>query len=316
MIQEQKSTGKEGRISQLLRAVNGGGTGRKRREKAARGSELRFRTFAEKWLREYAEKQLKPRTVEDYRRRLERINGAIGHIRLRELDAGHLNAFYAELQEEGERRDTKFCLRAGLTLPEGRELSREALARAAGLSRSTVQRALGGKNISGDSARRIAEAYGLPPDELFCPDLREVTLDPNTVRSYHRIISSMLNKAVKWGYIPANPAVNAELPKLWYKEAAHLDEGDARRLLELLQNEPIKYRAAVTVSMLSGLRRGELLGLRWRDVDPVNHMVTVVQTSTYISGKGLCIDTPKNHTSARPLKLSASVFPVLEELRE
>ena len=60
------------------------------------------------------------------------------------------------------------------------------------------------------------------------------------------------------------------------KEAAHLDEEDARRLLELLQNEPDKYRAAISFDLLSGLRRGELLGLRWSDVDFENETVTIV----------------------------------------
>ena len=86
---------------------------------------------------------------------------------------------------------------------------------------------------------------------------------------------------MKWGFIPFNPAANAELPKLMPKEAAHLDEEDARRLLELLQNEPAKYRAAISFDLLSGLRRGELLGLRWSDVDFENETVTIVQTSSY-----------------------------------
>jgi integrase len=100
------------------------------------------------------------------------------------------------------------------------------------------------------------------------------------------------------------------------KEAAHLDEDDARRLLELLQDEPIKYRAAISFDLLSGLRRGELLGLRWSDVDFTNETVTIVQTSSYAKGQGIYTDTPKNKTSARPLKLSRSAFLILQEVQE
>ena len=100
------------------------------------------------------------------------------------------------------------------------------------------------------------------------------------------------------------------------KEAAHLDEEDARRLLELLQNEPAKYRAAISFDLLSGLRRGELLGLRWSDVDFENETVTIVQTSSYVPGVGIYTDTPKNKTSARPLKLSRSAFFVLRQVQE
>jgi len=71
-------------------------------------------------------------------------------------------------------------------------------------------------------------------------------LSPTTVRTYHRLISSILGKAVKWGYVPYNVAVNAELPKLQKKESAYLDEPQARQLLELLQNEPIHWRVPLT----------------------------------------------------------------------
>lgn len=141
-------------------------------------------------------------------------------------------------------------------------------------------------------------------------------LSANSVRAYHRVISSILSKAVKWGYIPFNPAMNAELPKQEPKEAPHLEEAEARRLLELLHNEPMKYRAMITFDLLSGLRRGELLGLRWCDVDFQNQTITIEQTSSYVSGKGIYTDTPKNKTSARPLKLSRSAFLMLQEYKD
>ena len=95
-----------------------------------------------------------------------------------------------------------------------------------------------------------------------------------------------------------------------------MDEQEARRLLELLQKEPIPYRTAITLDLLSGLRRGELLGLRWKDVDFENETVTIIQTSNYVSGYGIYVDSPKNRTSSRPLKLSRSVFAVLREYQE
>ena len=85
-------------------------------------------------------------------------------------------------------------------------------------------------------------------------------LAANSVLAHHRCLSSMLSKAVKWGYLPHNPAENAELPKKEAKEAAYLDEKDARQLLEALRSAPIKYWAAITFDLLSGLRRGERLG--------------------------------------------------------
>lgn len=216
----------------------------------AQDANIKFQDFADQWMTGYAEKQLKIKTINGYRKLLVRINQAIGHIKLKDLKTGHLNSFYANLEEEGMNLHT------------------------------------GGR------------------------------LSANSVRAYHRVISSILSKAVKWGYIPFNPAMNAELPKQEPREAPHLEEEEARRLLELLHNEPMKYRAMITFDLLSGLRRGELLGLRWCDVDFQNQTVTIVQTSSYVSGKGVYTDTPKNKTSIRHLKLSRSVFLMLQEYKE
>lgn len=83
----------------------------------------------------------------------------------------------------------------------------------------------------------------------------------------------------------------------------------------LLHQEPIKYRAMITFDLLSGLRRGRLLGLRWQDVDFENQTITIVNTLNYAPGAGVYVDTPKNTTSARPLKLSPTAFSMLLEYK-
>jgi integrase len=65
-------------------------------------------------------------------------------------------------------------------------------------------------------------------------------LAPASVISYHRTLSSVLSRAVKWDYIQINPADAAEKSSLGGHEAAYLEGDDARRLPELLQAEPVK----------------------------------------------------------------------------
>ncbi len=276
---------------------------------------IRFHEFAEKYMTEFVEKQLKAKTVDTYRRELEVINQAIGHIRLRDLRTGHINSFYSNLQEEGVRRDGRCKAKKDIAAAlEKKQLTKVKLCELSCVSVRTLSAAFAGENVSWATAEKIANALGCKRTTLFT-DLDGGTLDANTIRTYHRCLSSVLSKAVKWGYLPFNPATNAELPKVPSREASHLDEADARRLLEQLQGEPIYYRAPITFDLLSGLRRGELLGLRWSDVDFDNQMIRIVQTSAYLRGKGVYTDTPKNESSARPLKLSRSAFVILEEMR-
>ena len=278
---------------------------------------IRFYDFAEKWMADYSGKQLKIRTAHGYRKHLERIYRAIGHIKLKDLRTGHLNSLYANLEEAGFRADIRYTVKTDLlSAIQSMGLTRTALARQAGIALGTVRSILAGKKVNQYTASAVSTAIDKKLTDIFTQDQPSRTLSPSTIRTYHRIISSCLGKAVKWGYISHNPAVNAQLPRMDQREAPHLDEDDARRLLALLHNEPIKYRVMITFDLLSGLRRGELLGLRWRDIDFASETITVCQTSSYIKGKGIYTDTPKNKTSSRPLKLSRSVFVLLREYRE
>ncbi len=97
-------------------------------------------------------------------------------------------------------------------------------------------------------------------------------------------------------------------------KAQYLDEDNAKQLLNLLQDEPFKYSSAITFDLLSGIRRGELCGLRWQDIDFDAETIQVKQTTAYVSGKGVITDTPKNVTFKRPLRLSSSVIVLLRSI--
>ena len=278
---------------------------------------MRFADFAEKYMTEYAALYLKPKTIATYTENLRRINQAIGHIKLSELRTGHINRFYQNLQEKGVRnRETAVCkidLRGLVGIQRG---AMTAFSNRSGVSRATVKQAIDGQPVNRASADAIAQALGERTSKLFTLTSHGEPLAPASVLSYHRTLSSVLARAVKWGYIQTNPADAAEKPSLGSHEAAFLEETDARRLLELLQNEPIRWRALVTFDLLSGLRRGELLGPRWQDVDLDAHTITIRQTSNYLPGKGVYVSTPKTVGSARPLMLSTAAIMMLLEYKQ
>ncbi|WP_347491157.1 site-specific integrase [Desulfoscipio sp. XC116] len=70
-------------------------------------AKLTFSDFVERWLRDYAEPNLEPKTVHGYKEKLTRILEAMGHLRLEEIRPNHLLEFYANLQEDGVRKDGK-----------------------------------------------------------------------------------------------------------------------------------------------------------------------------------------------------------------
>lgn len=278
---------------------------------------MRFADFTEIFLRDHARPNLKAQTVYGYEERLPRINKAIGHIRLKDLKPQHLAAFYANLQENGLR--TKELATATFDLDawlQEHKTSAAALTREHGLSVWALKQTRARRPIAKESAVKIAAIIGQDISSLFKIEKDMTPLSPGTVRTYHRTISAILRRAVKWNYIQGNPADRVDAPGGNDQEAAYLDEPDVRRMLELLAKEPIKWRTLIMFDLLSGIRRAELGGLRWTDIDFQNSIITIRQTYNYIPSKGAYVDTPKTAKSARSIRISKAAILLLSEYKE
>lgn len=278
---------------------------------------IRFADFAERYMAEYGQLCLKPTTLSNYRRNLTRINQAMGHLRLKDITPLHIQSFYRNLQEEGIRQRVTATARPALSVWMAKEgISQYALSKRAGIPHQTLSKALTGGAISQASAEKISEAAGQKVEEFFTVIRDTTPLSPATIHSYHRTLSSIFERAVRWRCLSRNPTDGAELPSLAGRKARYLDEPDAKRMLQLLQSEPIKWRAPIIFDLLSGLRRAELLGLRWQDVDLDAGVIRVAQTSNYVSGVGVYLDTPKTDGSFRHLRVSRTAILILLEYKE
>lgn len=88
------------------------------------------------------------------------------------------------------------------------------------------------------------------------------------------------------------------------------------RILTLLNDESLKYRAFFNLAIYSEFRRGELLGLEWKNVDFENNIISVRRTSCYTADRGVYTDTTKTKLSQRTLKFPQEVMDLLKRLRE
>ena len=136
-------------------------------------------------------------------------------------------------------------------------------------------------------------------------------LSDRTIRDYYKLLNSILNKGVTWGYLAQNPGKFAMTPKLNYKEAAYLSEADTKRLLNLLNGENIKHKTMIYLLVYSGLRRAELLGLRWIDVDFDSQTITVAQSLQHFGPGDFEIKDPKSRAGKRQFTVSKSICDLL-----
>jgi integrase len=143
-------------------------------------------------------------------------------------------------------------------------------------------------------------------------DKRKGGLSNKTISYYHRIISSALQTAVMWNLLDENPAQRVKPPKVKKKEAKFYDKEQAIELLNVLANEPLKYQVAVLLDITTALRRGELLGLDWTDLNTeTTRIVNVNKSSQYIPGKGIFTKDPKNESSVRKGIIPKFIIPVI-----
>ena len=78
------------------------------RQHGVHGGNIKLDQFAEQWFSDYAEKQLKPRTVAHYRFLYQRVRQGLGHLPLEKITPRHLTAFYSELSKESIRADVRY----------------------------------------------------------------------------------------------------------------------------------------------------------------------------------------------------------------
>lgn len=274
---------------------------------------IKFADFAEQWMNDYAIPNLKPKTVARYWGLLKRINQSIGHIKLENLQPHHLLTFYSSLNNETPDNTTYVCSVPFKAYLKEKKITQAALSEKSGVSLTVLGNICRKKNIAYTTAKKISDALEVPLGDLFQSTDPNKTLSSKTILHHHRLISNILDDAVKWGHIPFNPCTKLTPPKAAASDIQYLDDIQARHLVELLQHEPSIYRRAILLLLLTGMRRGELLGLEWQDIDWNGKYIHISRTSQYLPGKGIFTDTTKNTSSNRIIMISDQVISVLRD---
>lgn len=145
--------------------------------------------------------------------------------------------------------------------------------------------------------------------------LPERKLSPKTIVEHHRVISKLLETAVKWNLVKENVARRADPPRVPPHDIDFLDEKEVQALMTALQKEPITYRTMITILILTGMRRGELFGLEWKDIDFNNRCIRIERTSQYIGNKTLITKGPKTRSGCREMHISQSLISMLRKYR-
>lgn len=143
-------------------------------------------------------------------------------------------------------------------------------------------------------------------------------LSGKTILEHHRLLRAMLHKAVYWQLIVANPAERVQPPKARKPKRRSYDDEQTKILLEnleLLSSEDTKYKVAIILTVFTGVRLGELMGLEWTDVDFKNGIISINRSSQYLSDMGVFTKVPKTESSIREIAIPEFIISLLEEYK-
>lgn len=130
-------------------------------------------------------------------------------------------------------------------------------------------------------------------------------ISERTILSVHRILNAAFVRAVKMRQLAVNPCTAVETPRARKKEMRALTEREVVQMLTALKSwgDPLLYSVAM-VAVTTGMRRGEILALRWSDVDLQARALTVRRSlSGSLTGKGPQFTEPKTSKSRRTIAL-------------
>lgn len=139
-------------------------------------------------------------------------------------------------------------------------------------------------------------------------------LSPATVRYIHAVLSGGLKQAVRWRLLPYNAAEAVELPKLIRHEGQAFSVAEVKRFLEAARGD--RLEALYVLAVTCGLRQGELLGLKWGDMDlEAGSMQVRRQLQRMRDGSGLAFLPLKNPDGRREVALGPMAVEALRKHR-
>lgn len=136
-------------------------------------------------------------------------------------------------------------------------------------------------------------------------------LSPRTVRYHHAVIHKALQTALKWGLVNRNVADAVDLPKITRSDMKTWSQEELSQFLTTAKDSP--YYPLFYAALFTGMRRSELLALRWQDIDFAASQIYVNRSLHQLKDNTFVFTQPKSAKSRRTIAMSPSLCQVLKQ---
>lgn len=148
-------------------------------------------------------------------------------------------------------------------------------------------------------------------------DKKEGGLAASSLIKHHRIIHKALDTAVKWQLLALNAADAVEPPKIDRSQKSETNAFEPEQVLKMLEAAVgTPHYREILIAVYTGMRRGEIYGLRWQDIDWENQQIRVRQTIQYTPERGTFFKAPKTHKGIRNIDITDVEISVLKDQKK
>ena len=162
-------------------------------------------------------------------------------------------------------------------------------------------------------SKYIADIRGEHIQKLY-NDLAKEEYALSSIKVISAVLNGCMKQALRNGLIERNPVTLAELPRQKEKKERQAMTKEQQALFMEYTRDSYLYNL-FAVMLRTGMRNGEVRGIKYTDIDKKKNVIHVRRTLKYIEGKGYLEDTPKTRTSERDIPMTADILELLEEQR-
>ena len=136
-----------------------------------------------------------------------------------------------------------------------------------------------------------------------------------SIRHFYITFNNVLKYAKKLGFITELPTAETKTPQVHKKKVVSMSKQEAQDFIQALNGADLEFKAKMYILLTSGLRRGEVLGLQWQDIDFMNGTASIERNIVRTTGATEIVSTPKTEGSVREVPLTGTVLSMLAILR-
>ena len=278
-------------------------------------NDITFIDYAERWL----EKIKNTRSLNYYvkgRDCLKKFYKYFGNIKLNQITPVMVQGFLDDMMmKRYEKKSARLTGDLNQYLKSHCIKQVDAL-RKIGISKSILASANAGYCIRIENAEKICNALGLKYDDYFTTEVQSHAYAKETIMKLKRTLATILADAKRQRLVEHNFASRDYIAPIqgYKKEVKILNDKEAKILANYLHTEPNpRWKIALLTVLFMGLRRGELAGLEWKDIDYENKTMTIARSVQDIIGFGLITKEPKTENSKRTISIPDKLIDYLKE---